>query len=162
GGGVVHDSTAAEEYAECLLKAEYFNRTRRPLGLLETLRFAPRDGLIRADQHLARLERSARRFGIPIHAAAARRSLNQCVSDCGSDARVRLRLEESGSVNVAVDQLAQIEQRAWRVAISPIRVSSHDALAKHKTDWRSLYDDERARLQETFGCDEVLFLNERG
>jgi len=38
GGAVVQDSTAADEYAECLLKARYYEAARRPLRLIETLR----------------------------------------------------------------------------------------------------------------------------
>jgi para-aminobenzoate synthetase/4-amino-4-deoxychorismate lyase len=37
-------------------------------------------------------------------------------------------------------------------------LSSTDALARHKTNWRELYDGEWARLCPPF--DEVLFLNE--
>jgi para-aminobenzoate synthetase/4-amino-4-deoxychorismate lyase len=39
---------------------------------------------------------------------------------------------------------------------------SADALARHKTNWRDLYDSEFARLTKSLGCDEVIFLNERG
>ena len=37
-----------------------------------------------------------------------------------------------------------------------------DALARHKTSWRKHLDDEFARLHTKTGCDQVLFLNERG
>ena len=42
-----------------------------------------------------------------------------------------------------------------------LRVSGADAIARHKTDWRSLYDGEHARMNEASGCDEIVFLNER-
>jgi para-aminobenzoate synthetase/4-amino-4-deoxychorismate lyase len=162
GGGVVHDSMAAGEYAECLLKSEYFSRARKPLGLIETLGFAPDAGFARRDLHLARLERSARRFGIPFDPSAVRRSLEAAVSRRLTNARVRLELDENGSLRAAAEEMAQGVQGAWRFAISPSHVSSFDALAAHKTDWRNLYDEERARVQETLGCDEVVFVNERG
>jgi branched-subunit amino acid aminotransferase/4-amino-4-deoxychorismate lyase len=50
----------------------------------------------------------------------------------------------------------------WTYAISPQRVASGDALLRHKIDWRDLYESEFARLSAQTGCDEVLFLNERG
>ncbi len=162
GGGLVNDSTAADEYAECLLKAEYFNRTRRPLGLVETLGFTPGAGFTRRDLHLARLERSARSFGISFDTDIARRLLENSVSARLGDTRVRLELEEGGSLKVTTEVMDLGSHGAWRFGISSLRVSSRDALAGHKTNWRMLYDKESARLQKILGCDEVVFLNERG
>ncbi len=45
GGGVVYDSTSAGEYEEALLKARYFEAARKPLQLIETLRWSPAEGL---------------------------------------------------------------------------------------------------------------------
>ena len=53
GGGVVQDSRGDGEYAECLLKARFFEAARRPLELIETLRFE--NGFVRLDSHLARM-----------------------------------------------------------------------------------------------------------
>jgi branched-subunit amino acid aminotransferase/4-amino-4-deoxychorismate lyase len=39
-------------------------------------------------------------------------------------------------------------------------VPTNDLLARHKTDWRTLYDAERAHWSAR-GADEVLFLNEK-
>ena len=58
GGGVVQDSAADSEYAECLLKARFFEAARKPLELIETLRWE--DGFVRLESHLARMENSAR------------------------------------------------------------------------------------------------------
>ena len=41
-------------------------------------------------------------------------------------------------------------------------MNSADELLRHKTNWRSFYDDEQARLARLTGCDEAIFLNERG
>jgi para-aminobenzoate synthetase/4-amino-4-deoxychorismate lyase len=41
-------------------------------------------------------------------------------------------------------------------------VDSSDLLLRHKTSWREFYDDEQARLAKLTGCDEAIFLNERG
>ena len=45
--------------------------------------------------------------------------------------------------------------------ISEHRVASGDLLSRHKTSWRTHLDDER-RHWNTLGCDEVVYLNERG
>ncbi|HEY5337718.1 MAG TPA: aminodeoxychorismate synthase component I, partial [Rhizomicrobium sp.] len=58
GGAVVHDSRMDSEYDECLLKARYYDAARKPLELIETLRHSPRDGFVRLDLHLGRMENS--------------------------------------------------------------------------------------------------------
>src|SRR6185437_4563060 len=47
GGAVVEDSRSGSEYAECLLKARYYETARRPLELIETLRWSPGEGFVR-------------------------------------------------------------------------------------------------------------------
>jgi para-aminobenzoate synthetase / 4-amino-4-deoxychorismate lyase len=160
GGAVVQDSVAAGEYAECLLKARYFESVRRPLELIETLRFSPAEGFVRRDLHLARLARSAEAFGMAFDRNVALRALHGAVAEPPSALRVRLMLSEDGRFTCTATSLLQ-EEAAWTYTISPQRVST-DALSRHKTNWRDLYESEFARLTKSSGCDEVIFLNERG
>ena len=48
GGGIVVDSKSDAEYDECLIKARFFEEGRPPLSLIETLRFDPLGGAVRA------------------------------------------------------------------------------------------------------------------
>ena len=162
GGAVVHDSTVSGEYAECLLKARYYETARKPLELIETLRYAPHDGFTRLDLHLARMARSASVFGIAFDRARALRNLQSAVFDAEGPMRVRLTLDEAGAFRATAAPLATDAPTQWRYAISPKRVLSTDVLQQHKTTWRELYDNEHARLTAQTGCDEVVFLNERG
>ncbi|HEY1631161.1 MAG TPA: aminodeoxychorismate synthase component I [Rhizomicrobium sp.] len=150
GGAIVHDSTAAGEYAECLLKARYFTKDQRPIGLIETL---PWDGsFVRVERHLARMAKSAAALGIPFDEDAARRALAVVAGD--APLRVRLTLDEAGNFVCTTAPLPP-NPPFWTYAISDARVTSSDALLRHKIDWRELYD-------VTSQADEVLFLNERG
>ena len=160
GGAVVHDSRLESEYAECLLKARYFEAARRPLELVETLRWRGFDGFTRLDRHLARMCGSAGAFGIPFDERSARRALNGAVRDGAGQMRVRLRLSEDGSFACVAEPL-QDSSLMWRFMISNIRVSSGDLLRRHKTSWRDLYEAELEQAR-ALGCDEVVFLNERG
>ena len=155
GGGVVQDSQAAGEYAECLLKARFFDSVRRPLEFLETLRHE--NGFVRLDAHLARLAKSAAAFGIAFDDAAVRAALDAAVAGRQGALRVRLALDEGGVPHVVTAPLPP-NPPFWRFAVSPHPVQSGDPLQQHKTSWRELYDGETARL----GVDEVVFLNERG
>jgi para-aminobenzoate synthetase/4-amino-4-deoxychorismate lyase len=155
GGAVVQDSVADGEYAECLLKARYFEAPRRLLELIETLKFSPAEGFVRRDLHLARMARSAAALGIRFDIGQAKRAL-EAVGGNGDVLRIRLTLSESGEFACAAMPLPP-NPEFWTYTISPRKIIA-DALARHKTNWRDLYESEFARL----GCDEVIFLNQRG
>jgi len=160
GGAIVHDSTAASEYTECLLKARYFSEARKPLNLIETMRWEADEGFVRRDLHLERLSRSALEFGIAFDREDALRAMDEAVAGRATAMRVRLMLDERGAFACTATAMPGELPAFWTYAISPERVSSADILLRHKTDWRALYESELARLAQ--GCDEVLFRNERG
>jgi para-aminobenzoate synthetase / 4-amino-4-deoxychorismate lyase len=159
GGAVVYDSTAQSEYAECLLKARYYESARRPLELIETLRWSPTEGFVRLDLHFARMARSAAAFGIAFDAAKAHGAIEAAVADSIADTRVRLTLAEGGIFACTAAPLAASEP-IWTYAISAHRMRSGDELLRHKTSWRADYEREHAKFA-ALGCDEVLFINER-
>lgn len=159
GGAIVHDSTALSEYEECLLKARYFEVARRPVELLETLRFSPDEGFVRPERHLDRMARSAAVFSIPFDASRVRMALSNCVAQANADLRVRLVLSEHGDFSCTASDLKPDKDSLWRFAISKTRVSSRNILLQHKTSWRGFYD---AALRNHSDCDEVVFLNEHG
>jgi para-aminobenzoate synthetase/4-amino-4-deoxychorismate lyase len=158
GGGVVADSEADAEYDECILKASWFEESRRPIALIETLRWD--SNFVRLERHLDRMALSAKELSIPFARGEAYRVLTKAVSDCRGLSRVRLELRESGDLYCTTDTLT-VENQAWRFAISSERISSQDRLLAHKTTWRDLYEHERERLCANGAADEVLFLNER-
>ena len=149
GGAVVHDSQSASEYAECLLKARYYDSVRQPLELIETLRWSPDEGFHRLDRHLARMANSAKTFGIafdreaaiealasvssPVHggpvATAYRRPRMRDGGGASQAQRVRLTLNESGTFAATAAPLGEPKDH-WTYAISPVRISSTDPLAR--------------------------------
>ncbi|MBU6299017.1 MAG: aminodeoxychorismate synthase component I [Alphaproteobacteria bacterium] len=177
GGAVVQDSRCDAEYAECLLKARYYEIARRPLELIETLRFSPGEGFVRRDLHLARMLRSAGMLGIPFDVGRAHRALEEALplplrgrqknpqaeqvkfSVKGNDLRVRLTLTDDGRFACTAAALPP-GPSSWAYLISAQRISSADALIRHKISWRDMYEREHANLPP--GCHEIVFLNERG
>ena len=159
GGAVVQDSNAEGEYAECLLKAQFFEGVRKPIGLIETLRW---DGeFVRLERHLGRMQRSAAFLSLPFDLPSARRLLDEAVAGASRPLRVRLTLDEAGHFECETYPLGILPSQ-WSFAISPYRVDSGDELLRHKTTWRDAFDAERSRLEACLGADEALFLNERG
>jgi para-aminobenzoate synthetase/4-amino-4-deoxychorismate lyase len=161
GSAVVHDSRAASEYEECRLKAQFLETVRKPVRLVETLRYVPRHGFVRVAQHLARMQRSATTLGLPFDDENARAELDAVARRCNTTARVRLVLNETGEFDTEAEPLSD-SPSFWRYAISSRRVNSSDPLVRHKTSRRKFYDRERKRMAAEVGCDEVLFVNEKG
>jgi para-aminobenzoate synthetase/4-amino-4-deoxychorismate lyase len=155
GGGVVQDSRMTSEYAECLLKARFFETARKSLELIETLRWE--NGFVRFSAHLARMENSARGFGLSFDTVAARSVLEKAVEGREGVLRTRLTLNEQGVHHATAHDLPS-NPPCWTYTISPQRTDSGDVFLRHKTNWRELYESEAQRL----GTDEVIFLNERG
>ena len=153
GGGVVQDSGLDSEYAECLVKARFFDANRRPLTLIETLRHGA--GFVRLEPHLARMAASAQALGFSFSQMAARAALDAAVRGRAGALRVRLTLDEEGQHQATAHDLPSNPPR-WAYRIAPEFTQSADQLLRHKTSWRELYDREHP------GCDEILFCNERG
>jgi para-aminobenzoate synthetase/4-amino-4-deoxychorismate lyase len=151
GGGVVQDSQMESEYAECLLKARFFQPA--PLQLIETLRWE--DGFARLARHLGRMEASARIFQMPFDGAAAMQALEQAVAGKTGAQRVRLTLDGAGAY-VATTAPLDPNPPHWIWRLSDTPTFSGDVLLAHKTSRRELYDAPHP------GVDEVIFTNERG
>lgn len=126
------------------------------LLLIET--FARRAGsFVRLARHLARLERTARKFAFPFEPAAIDASLAAVTGD--DPMRVRLTLDRQGATTVTATPLAA-PPAVWQLAIHPERLDPDEPWLRVKTTARERYD--RARLALPEGIDEWLFLNTRG
>ncbi|WP_116136638.1 aminodeoxychorismate synthase component I [Trinickia diaoshuihuensis] len=178
GGGIVLDSVALDEYAECRLKAKFLTDADPGLQLFETMHATRADGVRYLERHLARLGASAAELGFAFDAAALRARLAE---HCGQLAagvahRVRLALSKGGQAEIVGGPLGPVPRLAdagrEQDADAPVGVilaAEHgfapmrriDYLLRHKTTSRAEYD--RAwRLAETFGAFDALFFNERG
>lgn len=123
--------------------------------LIETFAWRP-EGIARLDLHLQRLAKSARALGLvfdPVQVAEA-------IDALGGDMPLRCRLTLGAAGDVEITTAALPEAAAqWSVRIAPERLHSEDALLRHKTTRREVYDRWRADLPD--GVQEWLFLNER-
>lgn len=123
--------------------------------LIETFAWRP-EGIARLDLHLQRLAKSARALGLvfdPVQVA-------ETIDALGGDMPLRCRLTLGAAGDVEITTAALPEAAAqWSVRIAPERLHSEDALLRHKTTRREVYDRWRADLPD--GVQEWLFLNER-
>jgi para-aminobenzoate synthetase / 4-amino-4-deoxychorismate lyase len=158
GGGITHDSEASSEFQECFAKAAFVRHEPREFALLETLRFDPGSGYFLLDEHLARLEASARYFDFPYDAPAVHARLCEEAAHLRHGARVRLLLDRAGSIAVGSEPLRE-STGPVRVCVARQPVDSCDASLYHKTTDRGVY---LSRLAAHPGADDVLLVNERG
>jgi 4-amino-4-deoxychorismate lyase len=124
--------------------------------LIETFGYRPGQGIARLELHLARLARSAHELGFvfdPVRIAGAIEALGG-----ETPLRCRLTLGAVGDVEITTAELPESAAQ-WTVRIAPERMHSEDALLRHKTTRRAVYDRWRADLPD--GVQEWLFLNER-
>ena len=177
GSGIVIDSSPADEWRECLLKAQFLSNPTDPaarrapgsFSLVETLLWNGEYPLL--DLHLDRLEDSADYFAFPFNRALVRTSLNppEAMGAPGSDfetwesttpRKVRLLLDCDGSLQITSEPIAASSSQPLRVRISQNRIDPADPMYFHKTTHRPVYAQALKEAQAA-GFDEVLFFNLR-
>ena len=156
GGGVVHESRAADEYREAMVKARVLNARREPVTLLETMRWEPGSGIWLLERHLDRLRSSARYLGVPVPEEEIGRLLGGLGG--GRPLRVRLLVPETGPPSVESFPLAA-GNPVVGLALDSEPVDRSDVLRYHKTTRRRVYQEAAARHPE---ADDVVLVNDLG
>ncbi|KWH05308.1 anthranilate synthase [Burkholderia territorii] len=167
GAGIVLDSVAADEYAECELKARFLTDADPGFQLFETTAATRADGIRHLERHLARLRRSADAFGFRLDADALRREIDaHCAAlDADGPYRMKLALAKDGAVDITAAPLKPLPAGPVGVMLASAHgfapTRTDDALLVHKTTRRAEYD--RAwQAAEALGGFDMLFVNERG
>ncbi|WP_288378305.1 aminodeoxychorismate synthase component I [uncultured Massilia sp.] len=162
GAGIVHDSDAASEFAECQLKARFLTGLGNEFEIFETLRASRDDGCRHLEQHLDRLHASCRYFGYSFEIGAARAALVEaCLAMApGQLHRLRLAVQPSGEMTVQSSPLQPLHEPV-ALLLAGEATHSGDVFLRHKTGVRSRYD-AAWRAAEAQGAFDALFFNERG
>ncbi|MFZ5887625.1 MAG: aminodeoxychorismate synthase component I [Chloroflexota bacterium] len=161
GGGIVWDSTSADEYAEALLKARVLTETAPSFSLLETMRWTPAEGFFLREKHIARLLDSAEYFDFPAPPQPALEAyLDDIASRFTSPQRVRILLARNGKLSFEAQPLLPTESiQPLKAALAKQPVHSNDVFLFHKTTHRRVYE---TTLHDFPNLDDVLLYNERG
>lgn len=158
GSGLVVDSIARDEWAECLLKGEYVRTQSQDFDLIETMRFDPEEGIRELDRHLDRLRASTDALDFRFDRHAARNELQAATFGRKDRAMVRLLLSRTGSMAIEVKRFDEPAETPVRVALAPLPVAPSDFRLRHKTTDRRFYD--RARQQNA--AFETIFVDPDG
>lgn len=161
GAGIVHDSVAADEYAECLLKARFLTGLACDFQLFETMR-ASDDQVPLLERHLQRLRRSAHYFGFRYDEAHVRSEVAALCANLAADTahRVRLALAHDGTVQITSAPLVPLDVPVT-LLLADAPVDADDVFLRHKTTVRTCYD-QAWREAEQQGAFDKLFFNQHG
>ena len=169
GGGIVWDSTSAEEYEECLVKARVLTRRQPRFELLESLLWQPdsggRDpglsqaGIFLLEGHLKRLTDSAEYFQF-------RLDIQRVVEELASQAanlppiphKLRLTIAKDGGIACQALPLVPASGQPVRLRLAKTPVDSSSPFLYHKTTHRTVYEQALAAADS----DDVILWNERG
>jgi len=162
GSGIVWDSDAAAEYAECLLKARFVSGAEPGFRLIETLRLDAGRYPLR-ERHRERLQASATRLGFAFDAQAFLQALDGVAGVRPQGVyRVRLTLGHAGDIETTTVPLLPLAQPV-RACLAEGRLQAADPWLRHKTTQRARYDAELARIAAVDpALFDAIFLNERG
>lgn len=162
GAGIVHDSDATEEFAECQLKARFLTGLTNDFELFETMYATHAQGCRHLERHLARLRTSAAYFGFTFEEGAVRQTLQEACSGLPPEGahRVRLALGQTGCCTIQAAALSSLSA-PLRVRIASETTLSDDIFLRHKTTVRAQYD-AAWRAAEAQGAFDMLFVNQQG
>ena len=162
GSGIVYDSGAEDEYAECAVKAAFLTAPFVEFALLETILWD--NGYRQLEKHLFRLARSAVYFAYPYDREQIIAVLMQQSTGlvAGQKYKVRLTVDHTGAIRCESFLIEQEPSRKkTTIIVSRARTHTSNPFLYHKTTNRAFYDKAyRQAVQE--GHTDIIFLNERG
>lgn len=160
GGGIVWDSTSADEYEEALLKAGVLTERHIKFSLLETMLWTPEEGFFLREKHIARIMDSAFYFDFPITKLELEEYLNHIASDFASPQRVRLLLDSTGTLTSDISTFQSIKDSLpIKVCLATQAIDIDNVFLFHKTTHRQVYESAR---NDSLGCADVLLHNKHG
>jgi para-aminobenzoate synthetase / 4-amino-4-deoxychorismate lyase len=161
GGGIVWDSNDALELEECRTKALVLTRESPDFSLMESILWTLDDGYFLLDEHLDRLESSARYCDFILDRQNVIQKLQDITNTFGSPAyKVRLLLQKEGRVSLNAEPLL-MEQgaRPPRIRLTRQPVDQSNWFLYHKTTNRHTYNEA---IKACPGYDDVLLWNKKG
>jgi len=153
GGGIVWDSTSADEYSEALLKARVLTERSNEFSLLETILWTPQDGYFLLEKHIERMRDSAEYFGFSFSREHIKQHLEKLSAEFRSPQRIRILVNRIGEINTETKEF-QIQENPFKVCLSDQPINSSEIFLYHKTSNRNAYPSL------IHGMNDVLLYNE--
>ncbi|MFZ6766677.1 aminodeoxychorismate synthase component I [Undibacterium sp. Di26W] len=162
GAGIVYDSEAQEEFAECHLKASFLTGLPAQFELFETMHASRADGCRHIDRHLQRLRASASYFGFSWDESLIRQRIEEACQQLPPAQACRLRLAINAKLDIKLSSGALTPLPARPAVMLATTTTRHDDLfLRHKSSVRQQYD-AAWQAAEQQGAFDMLFFNEHG
>ncbi|HPE02997.1 MAG TPA: bifunctional anthranilate synthase component I family protein/class IV aminotransferase [Thauera sp.] len=160
GAGIVIDSAAADEYAECRLKARFLSALDPGFALFETMYATREAGVRQLDRHLARLEASAAALDFVFERASVEAALGGQLAALppATPSRLRLALHKDGRLELTAAALEALPPGAVTVLLAERPLDDPHGLGAYKTTLRARYD-EGLRAALAAGAFDTLFFD---
>jgi len=168
GSGIVWDSLAGKEFRECQTKTKILHHVSQPFSLLETMRMEATGKIPLLKRHLKRMSTSAAYFDRRFDLDTLQAKLNDLPR--GAALRIRVLLDPRGRFHVESQILSEPMEgdspfkpleatprgSVWTIPLDREPVDASNAFLYHKTTYRRVYDEARARFPE---APDVLLWN---
>ncbi|WP_329605187.1 aminodeoxychorismate synthase component I [Undibacterium hunanense] len=160
GAGIVYDSVAQEEFAECHLKASFLTGLPAQFELFETMYASREDGCRHIDRHLQRLRASASYFGFAWDEALIRQRITEACQQlpAAQVCRLRLAIDARLGIKLSSGVLSPLPARPT-VMLATTTTRGDDLFLRHKSSVRQQYD-AAWQAAEQQGAFDMLFFNE--
>ncbi|MEE9325949.1 MAG: aminodeoxychorismate synthase component I [Cocleimonas sp.] len=162
GSGIIYESDAKDEYAECLLKADFLTSINKSFYLIEAFRFdADKQKINNIQRHLSRLGKSANYFGFKLNLIEINIELEKIKHSMDSGMhKIRLCAYQNGDFKLTHEEIFDDDNTMKTLIISDKKIDSTSIFQYHKTSRRELYTDGIKQAKRD-GHYEIIFLNER-
>jgi para-aminobenzoate synthetase/4-amino-4-deoxychorismate lyase len=166
GAGIVLDSMADDEFAECQLKAQFLTGADSGFQLFETTYATRENGVRHLDRHIDRLTRSAQYFGFELDVERLQGLVQKwCAAyQPNSKNRLKISLNKQGHIELSGATLIPLATETVNVLLAEDhgfeQRLANDPFSRHKTTIREDYD--RAWHEaEKHNAFDMLFFNDR-
>ncbi len=161
GSGLVWDSEAEQEYAECLAKRDFLLNSGTQWALIEAIPAHEIRNADVVDRHLNRLLKAAaaKDFKIAFDSKSLQRELSK-LAETSKDARIKVRvlLQADGKFTIGSSPSA-IHGDRLKAIVAPYPINRRDPNLRYKTTSRAMYEE---LLDAYPDYDEVLLYNDSG
>ena len=164
GSGIIYESNAKAEFAECLLKSSFLRRINKSFYLIEALRFnLQKNSYVNLENHLQRLSHSAKYFGFELDLMSIQTQLTQYKNsiDTHTDAKIRLSAYQDGVLKINHEAiLNEPEKKINTIKMCDVKIDSTCPFQYHKTSKRTHYNKAYDEAEKE-GYYDALFFNEK-
>jgi para-aminobenzoate synthetase/4-amino-4-deoxychorismate lyase len=162
GSAVVADSSALDEWRECMIKGNFLRLSAGNADLIETMAFDPAQGIALLELHLERIKTSAVELGFEFDRHAVRNAIHALCFDLDAPCKVRLVSSRSGAHALEASPLpVTAADGPLDCVVLPLPVSRGDWRLRHKTSDRAFYE-EALKAARGASAAEALFIGDDG